>query len=384
MRTYKFQLKPTNQQIEKLNHSFDLCRFVYNQLLEQLNKEKDINRNKIQHHIVELKIKYPELKQAYSKTLQYECYRLFSNLKGLGKLKKNGKKVGRLRFKGKNWFKTIVYNQSGFKLIDRDNHYNILRLSKLGDIKIQQHRHINGNIKGIIIKRKVDSWEAHVITDGEYTIQKGDEKIGIDMGVLSFLTTTKNEKVDNPLYMKKSLIKIQHLYRKISKTKKGSRNRRKKCLQLQKTWETINNQKKDFFHKTSTTLITSSKFIAVEKLNIKSMIKNKKGKFYNHRNILDSSWRTFLEMLKFKADSAGIKYVEVNPKNTTKMCSRCKAIKTMPLNVRTYICKCGLQLDRDYNASINILQLALGKGFTFVGEGALVPLMNQEAMSFRA
>ena len=110
------------------------------------------------------------------------------------------------------------------------------------------------------------------------------------------------------------------------------------------------------------------------------MTKNKKGEYYNHRNILDSSWGMFLQMLKFKAESAGIEYVRVEPRNTSKMCCRCGKIQKMPTSIRTYNCLCGLSIDRDRNASINILKG--GKGLTFVGEELLNSLMNQEATVF--
>ena len=162
MRVYKFRLYPTKQQQDILFKQLNLCRFAYNQLLKELGRNKD--RKHIQHYIVELKEKHPELNEVYSKTLQYECYRLFSNLKGLSISKKKGNKIGRLRFKGRDWFKTICYNQSGFDLIKQDKRYNLLHLSKIGDIRLLQHREIEGKIKGIIIKRKADSWEAHIIT----------------------------------------------------------------------------------------------------------------------------------------------------------------------------------------------------------------------------
>jgi len=382
MRVYKFQLIPNKEQEKKLINTLNTCRFTYNKLLEKLNSQDKIDRNEIQHYIVELKKDFPNLKNVYSKTLQYECYRLFSNLKGLSKSKKKGIKVGRLRFKGYKWFKTFTMNQSGYKLISTNKHYNKLHLSKIGDINIKLHRKIDGNIKGIIIKKKVDSWQAYIITDGEYKISKGDNEIGIDMGVLTFLHTSNNEKVENPLFMKNQLTRLKTVHQKISRTKKGSKNRKKNCLQLEKIWEGIDNRKKDFFHKITTKLVNTSKFIAVEKLNIKSMTKNKRGEYYNHRNILDSSWGMFLQMLKFKAESAGIEYIEVEPRNTSKMCCKCGKLQDMPTNIRIYKCKCGHIIDRDYNASINIL--AKGKGLTVVGEEWLHSLMNQEAMSFTA
>src|SRR3990167_5390668 len=182
MRTYKFRLYPEKKQQDDLFTQLNLCRFAYNQLLEELSRNK--SKKHIQHYILELKSKYPELKQVYSKTLQYECYRLFSNITSLNQSKKKGNKIGKLRFKGRDWFKTIVYNQSGFKLIKQDKRYNLLHLSKIGDIRLLQHREIEGKIKGIIIKRKVDSWEVHIITDGKYQIDKGDKVIGIDLGVV--------------------------------------------------------------------------------------------------------------------------------------------------------------------------------------------------------
>ncbi|MEX2720963.1 MAG: helix-turn-helix domain-containing protein [Candidatus Wukongarchaeota archaeon] len=115
--SYKFRLYPTKEQKEKLLEVLGRCRFVYHQMLEGLNKQEKPNMFELQNSIPELKEKHSELKNVYSKVLQHEPYRLFSNLRSLSGLKKNGKKVGRLRFKGKNWFKTFTYNQSGFKII---------------------------------------------------------------------------------------------------------------------------------------------------------------------------------------------------------------------------------------------------------------------------
>lgn len=376
MKVYRFQLKPNKKQQELLERTLELCRFTYNKLLEKLNNQEKIDRNKIQHYIIELKNQYPELKTVHSKILQYECYRLFSNLKGLSK-KKGKYKIGRLRFKGKHWFKTFVMNQSGYEINSTGKHYDKLKISKIGEIDIRKHREIEGNIKGIVFKRKIKHWEAHIITDAKYEISSGENLIGIDLGVLSFITTSNNEKYDNPLFMGKSLKKIQCLHRKISKTKKGSNNRKKLCQRLQRQWEKIDDQKKDFFHKISTYLVNTSKLISVENLNIKNMASNNNTKYRNHRNILDSSWGIFLQMLKLKAESAAIKLVEIDPRNTTKMCSSCGQIQDMPEHKRMYICGCGNVKDRDHNAAINIL----GKGLTIVGEDWLQSSMNQEATS---
>lgn len=371
MRVYKFRLYPNKQQEQELFRHFDMCRFVYNQLLEELGRNKD--RKHVQHYILDLKKKYPDLKSVYAKTLQYECYRLFSNLKGLGNSKKNGNKVGRLRFKGKYWFKTIVYNQSGFKIIKTDKRYDILKLSKIGEIRLFQHRVIEGKIKGIIIKRKTDSWEAHIITDSEYSISKGEGIIGIDLGVISFLTDSKGNKVNNPLCLSKSLDKLKRLQQDLSKKKRGSNNRKKSRTLVAKLHEKIENQRNDFLHKITTKLINQNKFIAIEKLNIKQL----QQVSWNARNITDSSWGKFATLLKFKAESAGTKVVEVNPKNTTKECHVCGNLQDMPLWKRQYDCMCcGTSIDRDTNSAINIL----GKGFA-CAEGSVGFSGKREAIS---
>jgi len=377
MRVYKFRLYPNRTQENLMFNTLNLCRFTYNQLLEEIQNVKD--KKHIQHHIVTLKGRYPDIKQVYSKTLQYECYRLYANIKGLSQSKKKGNKVGHLRFKGRQWFKTFVYNQSGFKLLQTDKRFNILQLSKIGSIKLLQHRPIEGNIKGIIIKRKVDSWEAHIITDAKYQMQKGWDKIGIDLGIKSFLTDNNNNKVDSPLYLKQSLSLLKHKSQVLSRKKKGSIRRLKARKILAKLHEHVLQQRDDFLHKTTTNLIRQNQFIGVEDLNIKSMSETT----YNARNILDSSWGKFLQMLDFKAESAGCQVVKVDPKNTTKMCSKCGHLMDMPLYKRQYECEeCGLSMDRDHNSAINILRKALEQGIVErkqkFSDEARSPILNTE------
>ena len=373
MRVYKFRLYPTKKQQDVMFKQLNLCRFAYNQLLEELGRNK--SKKHIQHYILALKAKHPELKQVYSKTLQYECYRLFSNITGLKQSKKKGNKIGKLRFKGRDWFKTICYNQSGFKLIQQDKRYNLLHLSKIGDIKLLQHREIEGKIKGIIIKRKVNSWEAHIITDGKYQIDKGKNVIGIDLGVVSFLTNNKGNKVSSPLYYKQSLGQLKTLQQSLSRKKRGSNNRYKTRNQVAKLHEHITQQRDDFLHKTTTNLVNDCKFIATEDLHIKNMQQSA----YNSRNINDSSWGKFLAMLDYKAESAGCQVVKVNPMNTTKECSVCGNKQDMPLWKRQYECpECGLSLDRDTNSAIIILKRALEQGCAKINNSLS---MKQEALT---
>jgi putative transposase len=175
-------------------------------MLEELKKQEIPNRLELQSTLPKLKEKYPELKQVYSKVLQHEVYRLFSNLRALAQLKKNGKKVGRLRFKGKGWFKTFTFNQSGFELRKTGKRLDWLRLSKIGVIPIRIHREIGGNVKQIVIKRynsgKWFAWGSVESENGpeQKPIQKA---VGLDVGLEHFLTDSDGKQIENPHHLKK-------------------------------------------------------------------------------------------------------------------------------------------------------------------------------------
>ena len=247
--SYKFRLYPNKQQEEKMLEVLDRCRFVYNQMLEGLNKQDKPNRLELQNLIPKLKEKYPELKKVYSKVLQYEPYRLFSNLKILIRLKKNGKKVGKLRFKGKNRFKTFTYNQSGFKIIETSKRHGLLHLSKIGDIRIRTHRKVEGDIKQVTVKKySSGKWYAFVCCDHGIPDKKNIEKVvGIDMGIIHYVTDTDGRKVEHPSFLNKSLKNLRRKQRKLSKKKKGSNNYDKQKIKVAKIHETIKNQRDDFY-----------------------------------------------------------------------------------------------------------------------------------------
>ena len=141
---------------------------------------------------------------------------------------------------------------------------------------------------------------------------------------------------------------------------RGSKRREKAKAGLQKTYEHITNQSDDYLHKLSKTLVTSGyTSFAVEDLHIQNMVKN-------HRlagSIHDASWNRFIQLLSYKAESAGLSVVKVDARNTSKECSNCGNIQEMPLSERTYNCRrCGMSKDRNINASINILHRATTLG----------------------
>ncbi|MBU2639155.1 MAG: transposase, partial [Nanoarchaeota archaeon] len=287
MKAYKLRLYPNKEQVSKFEFALEMCRKTYNFLLSELNNQIQIDKSQIQGIIPDLKICEPELKQVYSKTLQYECYRLFSNLSALRQLKQNKKKVGRLRYKGRDWFKTFTYNQSGFKLIKRNSRYDLLHLSKIGNIKILQHREVLGTIKQIVIKRSCDKWYATIIADYKEQRICADKELGIDLGINHYLVDSEENYVEHPKFFEENKKLLRQACKNLSRKKLRSKNRLKARKILAKTYETISNKRDDFLHKLSTFYIRKSKIIFVEDLNIKQMMEQK---YYNAKNIADSSW----------------------------------------------------------------------------------------------
>jgi|GEM_PF-182329 len=315
--TYKFRLYPKREQEERLLETLELCRQTYNYFLAQLNgKAKTPSRLGLQAKLPKLKVEKPELNKVYSKVLQMVLYQLYSNLKALSQLKKNGKKVGRLRFKGKGWYKTFVYNQSGFKLTKTGKRLDLLHLSKIGDIPIRVHREVEGKIKQVIIKKHSSGkWFAHVCVEKEGKVvgRKPKKVIGIDVGLNCFLTDSDGRQIENPKFYQKTLERIRVLQHWLSKKKKGSRNHEKQRIKIAKVYEKLVNQRNDFLHKLSRFYVNNYDVICVEDLPIQNMVRN-----HNlAQKILDASWGKFFQLLECKAESAGVRVVKVNPRGTS-------------------------------------------------------------------
>lgn len=377
-RTYKYRLKPTKAQQTLFEDWLYLCRWLYNYFLEQRKNAYEKDKTRITCYdqikqIPKLKKQKPELKQIYSQVLQDVPRRLeksFLNFFRRVLENKNGKtqKPGYPRFKGKNRYDSLIFPQSGFNLKS-----NKLNISKIGSIKIILHRQIQGNIKTLTIRRtNTNKWYAcfSVQIDQELPIKpriksiKQENMIGIDMGLNNFLTTSQEQKIHNPRYLRESEQKLGKIQKKHSKKKLKSRNRNRSRLKIARLHEKINNQRTDFLHQLSKSFVNNFQFLAFEKLNIKGMVKNR----YLSKSISDASWGKFLQMLVYKAEEAGIWAQEVNPRDTSQLCSNNDCERIVPkktLSVRIHKCPfCKLVLDRDINAAKNILKLGLATAGT--------------------
>jgi len=361
--SYRFRLYPSKMMESTLNRQMALCRWLYNRLLSELNLARDkgimLKQLDTQALIVDLKHhERPELEGVYSKVLQMVNHQLWSNIKALAELKKKGRRIGKLRFKGKGWFKTLNFNQSGFRLEGKK-----LVLSKVGKIPIKLHREPKGKIKGVIVKRERSGrWYAiFQVEDEPEPLPRTGRVIGIDVGIRHFLTDTEGRRVENPRFYERSLGRIRVRHKQLSRKLKGSRNREKAEIRLAKTYEKLVDQRNDFLHKLSRSYISHYDLIAVENLNISNMARNHSLA----QKILDASWGKFFSMLAYKAERAGRRLVRVNPRGTS---------QDIPGG-----------FDWDYIASLRILRVGLGRPeLTPVEMGPLLSVPAQAVVAGQA
>lgn len=355
----RYRIYPTKAQITKLNETLELCRWVYNETLELRKNAWETEQKRISYFeskkmIPIWKKDKPELKTVHSHTLQDVTMRVDLAFQAFFRRVKTGETPGYPRFKGRGWYDSITYLQTGFSLKNK-----VLNLSKIGDIKVISHRPIEGNIKRLTIRRTATKkWFVSILTDNESynPLEHLDKSIGIDLGLTTFAALSDGTFIKNPKFYRteqKNLAKVQ---RKHSKQVKGTHERKKALKVLQRVHERITNKREDFTQKLSKTLVDKFGIICFEDLNINKMVKDP----IYAKGIMDAAWNKLVTYASYKAENAGRKVVLVNPYNTSQMCSRCGNLVEKDISVRTHNClSCGLSIDRDFNASINILRLGL-------------------------
>jgi putative transposase len=365
LKAYKYRLYPNKEQQVYLQKTFGCTRFIYNQMLADRIKSYEENKD------LDIKaIKYPtpaQYKKEYEWLKEVDSLALANAQINLDKAYRNffrDKTVGFPKFKSKkNNHKSYTTNNQ--KTTKGDTIYienNRIKLPKLKTmIKIKQHREFIGLIKSCTISQKPSGkYFISILVDTEnIQFPKCENKVGIDLGLKEFAITSDGEIFSNPKHLKKSEKRLKKLQKDLARKKKGSNNRNKARLKVAKLHEKIFNQRQDFLHKLSHYIISENQTIVIEDLKVSNMIKN-------HRlakSIADVSWFEFRRQLEYKAKWYGREII-VAPSNyaSSQLCSNCgnKSSQTKDLACRTYVCPiCGMTMDRDINASKNLLKLAM-------------------------
>jgi putative transposase len=359
MKTYKYRLYPSKTQEVNLVRVLDACRGLYNMALAERKygwrfERRSVSKSELEQLAKRYRETFLYAQQMYSQTAQSVVTRVDNAFKRFFEGIKNGKKGGYPRFKSSNRYNSFEFKQYGSGAILDGRR---LKLFGIGRIPVRWHRAMDGEIKVVRLLRRAGKWFALFVCQVPDLpeLPKTGRVIGIDVGVESLLTTSDGEKVENPNYYRNSQRQLRVLQRSVVRKQRGSRSRKEAVLQLQRQHEHIANQRRDYAHKVSTRLVQHCDAIAIEDLQITNMVKNK----HLSKSILDAGWGLFKQLLTNKAIDASRELELVNSAYTSKSCSACGYIfEDLTLSHRWVTCECGLSLDRDHNAAINILKKA--------------------------
>lgn len=357
---FRYRLKPTKSQVAILNRQLDLCRWTYNQTLALRkdaweDEQKRIGYYESKRYIAIWKQEKPELKEVHSHVLQDVSMRVDLALQAFFRRVRNGEEPGFPRFKGRGWYDSLTYFETGFKLEG-----NNLWLSKIGDVKVWLHRPVEGSIKRLTIRRSsTKKWYVSFLVEDvpKEVLPDSEKAVGIDVGISNFAVLSNGVFIENQRYLAACEVKLAEAQSKKDKLPHKSPERNKAAKKVSHIYERLGNLRDNFAHQLSHKIIKDYGIICIEDIDIKDLIEKKP---YMAKSVLDASWNRFRTYVMYKAASAGRKVVLINPAYTSQMCSGCGAIVKKDLSERVHNCpRCGLILDRDLNAAKNILRLGL-------------------------
>nr|WP_242527518.1 transposase [Ktedonosporobacter rubrisoli] len=374
-KAYKFRISPTQKQIGKLEWTLRRCKELYNAALEERREAYRMNGvsvsyNMQAHQLPAIKALREEYQDIYSQVQQDVLKRLDKAMDAFFRRVKNGETPGYPRFKSADRYDSFTYPQGGYEIVNKR-----LSLSKIGHIKIKQHRQMQGTIKTCTIKREGEQWYAVFTTEYAFAasmaFHPSEEEIGIDLGINTFAALSNGTFIENPRIYRKAEEAIKKAHQKIARRKKGSHRRNRAKKELSRLYRKSRNKRRDFLHQASHKLVTTYGTLVFEDLKIENMTKapqpkqDENGTYLPNgasangglnKSILDAGWGAFVALCSSKAEEAGSTVAQVAPHGTSQACSQCGCVVPKDLSVRWLSCPhCGCELDRDHNAARNIL-----------------------------
>jgi len=339
-RTYKFELLPNKEQKTLLGKHFGCVRYVYNHFLN-------------------------ERKEQYQSDKKSDNY--YAQAKTLTELKKKEDTV---------WLKEVNSQTLQFALRSLDTAYvNFFRgNAQFPQFKSKRKKNSFTVPQHTISKTPTGKYFVSILTEQEYEPSKKTGKsVGIDLGLKDFAITSDGIKYKNNRYTKRYERQLKKAQQHLSRKAKGSNMFEKQKRKVARIHEKIANTRQDVLHKVSKDIVSNYDVICLEDLNVKGMIKNRKLS----KHIADASWGTFVRFVEYKAnwnDKTVIKIGRFYP--SSKTCNVCGYInQDLNLSIRNWICVNGHKLDRDLNASINILK----EGLKIYGEELAITKVEEKS-----
>lgn len=364
LKAYKYRIYPTASQITLIEKHFGSTRFLYNYFLDYRQKEYAKGNKKVgyittQAELTKLKQleEYKWLNECGSQSLQMSLRDLDSAFTKF--FKKQG---GYPKFHSKKNTHQSFTAPQNIKIAN--NKVYLPKFTKDG-LKLKLHRGVptEATLKQATISRHNNQYFISILIDDNIPIPKpikAKNAVGLDMGITHQLITSEGVKYPNEKHYTKSQNKLLQLQRRLSKKQKGSNNRNKVKLKVQKLHTKITNQRKDNLHKISNEITNQYDIICLETLNVKGMVKNKRLS----KSIADVAWSEFIRQLEYKASWRGKTVIKINQWfPSSQICSSCGATTgKKALNIREWTCaECHKKHDRDINAAVNIRNYGLGQ-----------------------
>lgn len=364
--TYKYRLMPTKVQHRAMERVLEDQRQLYNAALEERSgcyRATGKTRTYVDQcaaltewrHSDDCAAATPLSIQRWTIRRVDDAYKAF--------FKRAANRLGRSgypRFRGFGWWKSFGFSE--FHGIRVEG--NRIRFHGIpGGLRIHLHRPMPaGKPQSCIFTRGGKGWAVCFQMRVECAqARETARSIGIDVGLTSLATLSDGSAIANPRHAKKAAREMRRRQRALARCKRGSARRRKVKAALGRVHAKTAESRSTYLHQVSAHLVSRYDLIAIEKLNVKGLAGGMLAK-----SVHDASWGKLRHMLAYKAARAGCELIEVNPRNTSQACSGCGVIVPKALSTRVHECvECGTVLDRDHNAAINILRLAV------VGQGAL-------------
>lgn len=301
---------------------------------------------------------FPEYKNIYADIQQQNLMRLDKAWKRWLVPDKNGKRGGRPRFKKRGDNSSFTFPRVNSPKAGAHLTLNVLKLSRIGEIEVILHRPIpeGFEVKQATILKKADGWYVSFSLEDKTVpeslpIDEIKTATGIDVGLEKFLTTADGQSVEVPQYYRKAQSVLARQQRQLARKVKGSKNYQKQVNKVAKLHLHIARQRKEFHYQVAHWLVKSYDLIAFENLNIKGLARTRLAK-----SILDVAWGAFLVIMQAVAVRRGKHTRGVDPRGTSINCFGCGARVVKTLDIRVHSCGCGLVIDRDWNAALNILK----------------------------
>ena len=360
LKAYKYRIYPTENQKQQLAVFFGSCRFVYNLGLETkiqawVSAKKNYTCIDLANQMKVLKdTEAPWLSDCPSQTLQMSLRNLDN---AYTKFFKGGDFP---KFKNKYSKQSIQFPQ-GTKT---DFNNSTIFLPKLKLVSVEFHREFKGEVKTVTVsKTTTNKYFVSILVDNQVNIPrrkkiKEQTTVGIDVGIKTLAVLSDGTIFENKKWLRKAKQNLRVQQRSLDKKKKvKGANYEKQRLVVARLHERIKNQREDYLHKISTSIIKRYDTVVLEDLNIKGMMSNHKLAYA----IGEMGWYKFNTMLEYKAEWYGKNIIRIGRfEPSSKCCSSCGAInKEITLKDRVWTCKCGISHNRDINASINVKNFGL-------------------------